>query len=88
MQPNSTIWEFPKTHAIKIIGLQADPIKDIALKIVEDLALNHERKSIESKLSSNGKYISITIHIHFTHMSQVEQIYGAFHAHPKIVQSL
>lgn len=81
-------WEFPKTHGVKAIGLSVNPIEATVLNLLKDLGLEFNTQSCTTKQSSNGKYTSVTVNIHFKNSSEVESLYRTLHAHPLIVQSL
>jgi len=88
MTLNASAWQFPKAHGVKAIGHTKDPVQTVFVNLIEQLNLKYDSTSITSKPSSSGKYVSITVTIHFEQAAQVEQLYAALHIEPTIVQSL
>ena len=84
---NTEAWTFPAVHGIKAIGLSGDPIADILEQILVQQQLKHFGK-LTAKLSTKGKYVSVTARVHFASKDQVDSLFAALHAHPNIIQSL
>jgi len=61
-------------------------------QIVADILLQHvpefDPATITMRLSSGGKYISITATVHVTHKGQINGMYADFAAHKAIVRVL
>ncbi len=82
------LWEFPCQHSVKIMGLAEHPMVDIVTSIIEQHAPGFDRDSVRFKTSSSGKYISVTVDVHFTHKEQVESLFLALHECEQVSMTL
>lgn len=81
-------WDFPRFHGVKAIGFSTAEVQNVLISLIEAVNLNFKEDSISSKPSRSGKYISVTIEVHFNNDQEVKRLYGQLHDHPDIVQSL
>lgn len=84
MKNDQSLMTFPCDFQIKIIGnhteLFAKQIGDIARKHFPEL----QDASIESKLSSEGKYLAISITLHVEDQATLDGLYMELTKHPDI----
>jgi len=85
---NEQIWEFPKSHDIKILGLAQYPLVDVVIEVIKQHAPDFDPTTIRTKPSSSGKYLSVTATVHFTSKEQLEALYLALHAREEVTQTL
>jgi len=82
------LWEFPCVHKLKIMGLATHPMVDIVTEIVGKHAHDFDRDSISLRESGSGKYVSVTIAVHFTQKEQVEAVFLELHEREEIAMTL
>ncbi|ORU90298.1 MAG: transcriptional regulator [Cycloclasticus sp. symbiont of Poecilosclerida sp. M] len=74
--PEETLMEFPCAFTIKTMGLACNDFEFIAYEIVLRHTPELERKkSIKTKLSKSGKYISVSITMTAESKSHMDAIY-------------
>ena len=77
--------DFPCDYPIKIMGLAEPGYQQWAEAFVTQYA---SVTSSQCKLSKKGKYISVTITITATSMTQLDEIYRALQSHVKVKSTL
>lgn len=80
--------EFPCQFPIKIMGLADNTFEGLVIGIINHHVPDLGEGAIVSKLSKEGKYISITATIHATSQEQLDNLYRALSAEPKILMVL
>jgi len=87
MDAKDTCFQFPCSYPLKIMGLntlQLEPaIQEILKKHVPDETVAYERR-----LSSSGKYLSITATFTATSREQLNAIYQALNDNKLVVMTL
>ena len=80
--------EFPSAIDVKAMGLAEPDFEDL----VRDLVLPHvpdaAPDAISTRSSSGGKYVSVRVHFTATGLGQLEAIYGALRAEPRVLFTL
>ena len=77
--------DFPCDYPIKIMGFAEPGYQQWSEEFVAQYA---NVISSQSKLSKKGKYISVTVHITATSMTQLDEIYQALQNHSKVKSTL
>ena len=85
---NEQIWEFPKSHDIKVLGLSHYPLVEVVTEVVRQHAPDFDPAPIRATPSRTGKYLSVTATVHFTSKEQLEALYLALHAREEVSQTL
>ena len=85
---NEQIWEFPKSHDIKVLGLSHYPLVEVVTEVVRQHAPDFDPSTIRTTPSRTGKYLSVTATVHFTSKEQLEALYLALHAREEVSQTL
>jgi putative lipoic acid-binding regulatory protein len=79
-----TLLEFPCAFPLKIMGKrEADFAQQIAA-VVQVYAPDFDAASVEMRVSSGGKYLSLTCTINATSRVQLDALYRALTAHPLV----
>jgi len=79
--------EFPADIAVKAMGLNTSDFKDC----VSALALPHIESSdvsITTLPSKEGKYLSVSVRFTATSLEQLQAVYSALQAEPRILYTL
>lgn len=83
---------FPAVLSLKAIGRndEADGIglREIVESIVRPLLEPDAPERVEVVPSSGGTYVSVRVHFTATSRAQLEAVYGALHAEPRVLQTL
>lgn len=67
--------EFPcANYPIKIIGDSCDTFIDIVIEVLQRHAPEVDAESITRRDSSNGRFLSVQVHIHAQSVEQLESI--------------
>jgi len=79
---SESLIEFPCHFPIKIIGEAHQDFIQIITKLLKKHVHDFINKNIESKMSSEGKFISLTCTIYVTSKQQLDLIYKDLSSHP------
>jgi uncharacterized protein len=82
-EPESLI-QYPTDFPIKILGLNEVGFEAAIAEVLRAHAPDFDLSSIEVRESRAGKYLSITATINATSRSQLDALYRALTAHPKV----
>ena len=85
-QPDE-IMEFPCSFSIKAMGLTTPDFATTVEEIVGQHAPDSD-KSVTTRPSKEGKYLSVTVTIEATSREQLEAIYHDLSAHEQVLMSL
>ena len=84
---SETLLTFPCDFTIKVFGAASEEFEAAVLQIINQHAPKTERK-IETRLSENGKYKSLSITIHVESKEQLDRIYVDLSASPLVLMAL
>lgn len=79
-----TLLEFPCDFAIKAMGETSDEFDAIVVEIVRRHVEDLNEGAIASKMSSGGKYTSVTVTVRATSKAQLDAIYQDLSSHEHI----
>lgn len=79
---------FPCQLPIKVMGEAQAELDTLVLQILGEHVADISQVQIHSRASQHGRYVAITAIITATHKQQVDAIYQALSAHPKILMAL
>jgi uncharacterized protein len=90
MQKNDedTIMEFPCQFPIKAMGIAEDGFDILVVGIVRKHVPDLTENAVQSRLSKEGKYISITVSVEAESKQQLDNIYLELTANEKILWAL
>jgi len=80
--------EFPCRFAIKAMGLAEDNFDALVVSLVRRHVDDLDEGAVNSKPSSAGKYISVTVTIEAQNREQLDDIYRSLHAHERVLMAL
>ncbi len=83
-----TIMEFPCQFPIKVMGKAEDDFDVLVVGIVRKHAPDLSENAVKSRLSKEGKYISITVTVKADSKQQLDNIYLELTAHDKVLWAL
>jgi putative lipoic acid-binding regulatory protein len=83
-EQEDTLLEFPCAFPLKIMGLADGALAQAALGIVQRHAPDFDTGSMETRVSSGGKYLSLTCTINATSKAQLDALYRELSGHPAV----
>ncbi len=81
---DDTLIQFPCDFPIKIMGEHRDDFARAILAIVIEHAPDFDAERMEMRVSSGGKYLSLTCTVTATSRSQLDSLYRALSTHPSV----
>ncbi len=85
---DETLLEFPCDFPIKMMGRDTPEFRDLARELIEKYTGPLDNNAIQSTLSRNGRFISITATINAQSQQQLDDIYRAISAHEDVLMAL
>lgn len=82
--PADTLLEFPCAFPLKIMGRADDALAPAVLEIVRRHAPDFDGKTMVTRASSAGNYLSLTCTINATSKAQLDALYRELSGHPLI----
>ncbi len=83
-----TIIEFPCQFPIKVMGKAEGDFDALVVEIIRKHAPDLTDFAVKSRLSREGRYVSVTITIEAQNKKQLDNIYMDLTAHEKILIAL
>jgi putative lipoic acid-binding regulatory protein len=88
-QDTETLLEFPCDFPVKAMGLaRDDEFPAFVSQIVQRHAPSSNLGTLSSKISSAGKYISVTVTVLAENKQQLDSIYMELTGSPRVVMAL
>ncbi|MCU7881543.1 MAG: DUF493 domain-containing protein [Candidatus Thiodiazotropha sp. (ex Lucinoma aequizonata)] len=87
-QEQETLLKFPCDFQIKVIGKAEPGFKAMILKLVSRHTSEVLETAVNSRLSKEGKWLSITINLRAESKDQLNAIYLDLSAHEKVIMAL
>ncbi|MET0067541.1 MAG: DUF493 domain-containing protein [Candidatus Thiodiazotropha sp.] len=88
MSDEETLLEFPCDFPIKVMGRAEPGFEAIVVEMVSRHAPDLMETAINSRSSSGGKWVSITITLRAQSKAQLDAIYRDLTAHEKVIMAL
>ena len=85
---DESVMEFPCSFPIKLMGRETALFRQTARELVEKHTGPLDDAAIESALSRNGRFVSITITIVAESREQLDNIYRDATAHDDVIMAL
>lgn len=76
--------KFPAAIAVKAMGLNEPGFEELVVGIVQPLIEPAKPSKVVTTQSSKAKYISVRVHFTALNQAQVERIYVALRAEPRV----
>ena len=83
-----TILEFPCEFPIKLMGRDTPSFRNTARSLVENHTGRLSDDAIQSSLSRNGRFISVTITVNAQSRQQLDDIYRDATDHAEVLMAL
>jgi putative lipoic acid-binding regulatory protein len=85
---DESVMEFPCSFPIKLMGRETDEFRQTARELVEKHTGPLDDKAIQSALSRNGRFVSVTITVVAESREQLDNIYRDATAHDDVIMAL
>ena len=79
---------FPSVFPIKVMGANQDDFERLVVEIIQKHATIAAEKVVHNRLSRNGRFVSLTVHIHAESQEQLDAIYKELSAHERVLMML
>ena len=85
---DDSVMTFPCSFPIKLMGRETDEFRQTVRALVEKHTGPLEDDAIESSLSRNGRFVSVTITVIAESREQLDNIYRDATAHDDVIMAL
>ena len=85
---DESVMEFPCSFPIKLMGRETDEFRQTARELVEKHTGPLDDEAIQSALSRNGRFVSVTITVIAESREQLDNIYRDATAHDDVIMAL
>lgn len=85
---DDSVMEFPCSFPIKLMGRETAVFRQTARELVEKHTGPLDDDAIESALSRNGRFVSVTITVFAESREQLDNIYRDATAHDDVIMAL
>ena len=79
---------FPSVFPVKVMGANQDDFKRLVVEIIQKHATISVDEVVTSRLSRNGRFVSVTVHINAEGQEQLDAIYRELSAHERVLMML
>jgi len=86
--PDTTLLEFPVRFSLKTFGTKDSDFENTVFELVKPHVPELERDDLRRKLSSGGRYVSITVTFIARSKPQLDAIYQDLTDHDAVIMSL
>ncbi len=80
--------DFPRVFPVKVMGANQDDFEALVLEIIHKHASVADEHLVNSRLSRNGRFISLTVHIHAENQEQLDNMYRELSSHERVLMML
>ena len=84
IDPAAPLLDFPCVFPIKVMGEHADTFPALVLQLIKTHQPQFEPADLHPRLSSGGRYISLTCEVEVHSQAQLDAIYRALSTHPLV----
>ena len=79
---------YPAVFPVKVMGANQEDFESLVVSIIQKHASVAAEKVIVSRVSRNGRFVSITVHIQAESQEQLDAIYRELSAHERVLMML
>ncbi len=83
-----SVLEFPCDFPIKMMGRDTPEFRHLARELVENHAGPVADEAVQTSLSRNGRFVSVTVTISATSQQQLDDIYRDASSHADVLMAL
>lgn len=82
--PEESLIEYPSLFPIKVMGANVDGFAEAVITIARQFDPGFDVETIETRPSSGGNYLGLTITITATSREQLDELYRTLSTHPMV----
>jgi putative lipoic acid-binding regulatory protein len=79
---------FPCIFPVKVMGVNSDDFENLVLEIIQKHVSISADEMVTTRLSRNGRFLSVTVHVNAVSQEQLNAIYRELSAHEKVLMML
>ena len=79
---------FPSVFPVKVMGANQADFESLVVGIIKKHANVAEEAEIVSRVSRNGRFVSITVHVQAESQAQLDAMYRELSAHERVLMML
>lgn len=84
----ASLIDFPCDFPIKVMGETHSTFSSVIIGLIQTIVPEFSAAQVESRVSSTGKYTSLTCTVPVVSQAQLDRIYRLISAHPLVKYSL
>lgn len=84
LPPGESLIEYPSAFPIKVMGLQVEGFVDAVVRVAQQFDPSFDPRTVETRPSSAGKYLGITVTVTATSREQLDELYRTLSTHPMV----
>lgn len=82
--PEQSLIEYPSDFPIKVMGLHVEGFIDAMVMVAQQFDPGFTPARLETRPSSGGKYLGVTLTITATSRDQLDELYRTLTTHPMV----
>ena len=82
------LMNFPCVFPVKVMGANQDDFERLVIEIIQKHASISPNEVVTARLSRNGRYLSVTVHVNAKSQDQLDAIYRELSAHERVLMML
>lgn len=87
-ETKETLLQFPCEFTIKIFGEMAPDFEQVIYDLIHPHVPALSSGSFQSRISENGKYLSLSVTLYVQSREQLDNIYRALSSSPRVLMAL
>ena len=82
--PEQSLIEYPSDFPIKVMGLHVEGFVEAMVRVAQHFDPTFTLARVETRPSSGGKYLGVTLTITATSREQLDEVYRTLTSHPMV----
>ncbi len=82
--PEQSLIEYPSDFPIKVMGLHVEGFVEAMVRVAQHFDPTFTPARVETRPSSGGKYLGVTLTITATSREQLDELYRTLTTHPMV----
>ncbi|NDY92655.1 DUF493 family protein [Ideonella livida] len=82
--PEQSLIEYPSVFPIKVMGAQVEGFVEALVTVARHFDPQFDPATVETRPSSTGKYLGVTLNITATSREQLDELYRTLTSHPMV----
>jgi len=82
--PEQSLIEYPSAFPIKVMGTHVEGFVDAVVQIAQHFDPAFDASTVQTRPSSGGKYLGVTVTITATSREQLDELYRTLSTHPMV----